>query len=558
MVALRDDGRLVELDNSGTETRTIFSDPHLRRLGTVETKPPGWRGGLRGPLAVSWATRTVYVELESGSQPCPLSSVELPMDSVGDIVAIPLAGGQPTVVVAHGRAPALSPDGRHLAFVGPQSGLSCGPRAQWPIGILDLDSGQTRTIAPDVGDPTIVGTTGAAQPRWASNDALVVLALGPPVGDPCVTCVRSTKLIWIDGVAPGQTPKLTALDDRVASAIPSSPGVSNGPSVPAVTMSALYETFDVVDAGAPSPWPAETRDGQIRLVTFGVATRESQDGHVVGEWGVLGHTNDSWGALPELDPSAFGFGRFVVPAVTISPVDGRLAIVAYDSDSPVGHSHGHLFVADAEGMHKIADDVTAVAWIGGSDTRDGHRAEGVGATTAPAPTSGSTAAARAAPVPSGTAVGATGGTIPASGCPQQGLTPCPPDLVECPPANHQLGAMAAHGSLGPSTDDLAPPVKAQLLKFAEDVGFCRLASLPKGRDVDANGRFYWDAWRVLTSAPTRDANGWYVWGDQSASSCNAVTIAIDPTGSTVRARVNSPGALCPQGTTSTTALSGGR
>lgn len=87
IVAARTDGRVVEMSADGTERRTLL-DGERGSAETVSLTPDG---------------RAVYVGL-----------------STGNIVRIPMSGGDP-VVVTKGSNPAVSPDGTRLAYVSPRA-----------------------------------------------------------------------------------------------------------------------------------------------------------------------------------------------------------------------------------------------------------------------------------------------------------------------------------------------------------------------------------------------------------------------------------------------------
>ena len=134
IVALTDDGRLVELGLDGTERREIYA-------------PAADGTYLAGPLAVSSVDDTIYLERRSLARvDCGGSASIRP--AAGQIVAVPFAGGSPEVVVPVGGAPAVQPGSRRLAYVVPADGDACAESDDWAVGVTDLDTGATGRLAP--------------------------------------------------------------------------------------------------------------------------------------------------------------------------------------------------------------------------------------------------------------------------------------------------------------------------------------------------------------------------------------------------------------------------
>jgi hypothetical protein len=81
--------------------------------------------------------KTAYVTVNCGPARCNIEAAP------PDILAIPIDGGRPTVVMADAMAPAISPDGKRLAYLEDSvpPGSSDQARTSETVAILKLTSG---------------------------------------------------------------------------------------------------------------------------------------------------------------------------------------------------------------------------------------------------------------------------------------------------------------------------------------------------------------------------------------------------------------------------------
>ena len=105
----------------------VVSASDGRPLRTLATAPPGGRAS--GGIAVSATTRRVYYTVGQPCGPRP------------EVWQVPIGGGAAHRVVSNGAAPAVSPDGRFLAYTtGFTTGSSCS--AHDMLAIRDLRTGK--------------------------------------------------------------------------------------------------------------------------------------------------------------------------------------------------------------------------------------------------------------------------------------------------------------------------------------------------------------------------------------------------------------------------------
>ena len=176
ILALTDDQRLVELGPDGAERREIYRSPD-----------DGTR--LVGSLAASPRDGVIYVERTlARSGPCGDVGIGGGGERVGQIIAVPYAGGEPHVVVAAGHQPDVDRATGRLAYLTPPDGTDClGPDA-FDLAVLDPATGSTAGVA--VATASATDGTRVVQPRWSvsGDDVYTLIASGS--GIPHRTVVR--------------------------------------------------------------------------------------------------------------------------------------------------------------------------------------------------------------------------------------------------------------------------------------------------------------------------------------------------------------------------------
>ncbi len=300
IVALTVAYELVEMDpDTGEVLRVIATDD-------------AWTG----PISVSPDREYAYVG----------AAGDVTFDS---IYRVSLRDGTADVVVEEGSDPAISPDGRTLAYVG----LAADPGSDGEVAgctavaLLDLDSGEHRFL-PD--SERCLVERNFERPAWSADGSLLYVSVGwsdawPPAN-------------WIVAVDPG-----TSLQD----------GLLLEPAVPGEEMWAGWRE------------PTLLADG--RLAVFGYT------GGGADWWA---EETDYWTGsshLAILDPDTSEVvQRIETPGMDLidlaAPTGGeRLAILTRDptSESREGSwfTSGLLYRWDAEGgLRQIAQDVMAVDW----------------------------------------------------------------------------------------------------------------------------------------------------------------------------------------------------
>ena len=147
----------------------VISTATGKVIRTLEKADPGRPSGSFTPdIALSPDRKTLYFVRTGENFGCDQT-----------IMSVPVAGGQKRVV-AQGHSPALSPDGRFLAYSGKGTGPNCDHH---PLVVRELDSGDERRWTWAAEDPEDVYESGGAYGlSWAQDSKS--LAFYRNVGDP--------------------------------------------------------------------------------------------------------------------------------------------------------------------------------------------------------------------------------------------------------------------------------------------------------------------------------------------------------------------------------------
>lgn len=376
IVAVTDDGRLVELGPDGVERREIY-------------RPQGVGvGALRGPISVSPIDGTTYVEWVRPELMC---GEEVGTHAVGEIVAIPFDGGPPTVIEPIGRVPAYDAVHNRIAFSAPPDGRPCADRSDPTMVVVqDLDPPGVRAELP-MGDGS---GSFAALSLWpidvtwtTSGDGLRVLAdhgrfvTRISVDEADVTMRRMDDL---------PVPGAMAIGDASTSE-PPSPTPEDGPQDVVLAESIEALPSEPTDApGAERLLVSAARHEQSWVDLVGAVSVPIGDVRVLeqvatpipsGPDGQAGVTVESELAA-QIDPTTTGTGPLWRSQVDRDPSSGLLLITAsavvaqtgVPTPPPAGSmdlqfstsavpSVSLLFVQDATGVHQLRDGIVAAAWF---------------------------------------------------------------------------------------------------------------------------------------------------------------------------------------------------
>jgi len=318
IVALTTSGSLVELDLDGRMKRVIFSttNPMEQLRGKPSVGPDG----------------TIYVE--QGFGPCS------GLPSVGRIAGIPIGGGEVNVIAKAGLAPAVSPDGRSLAFVGPPDGAACyGRSTDWPVYVVDLASGSTQSIPLTVEqDPTHV-PVGAVEPEWITNDRLMVLGQQAdhscPAGAPRAACAIRE---YVEVTRSGAPPRPIATAAR--------PGGQVDPAD--VLQDSTADSFVITRPSSDAP-----EELQLVRASFDTGGIVSVRSIVVRDGSAPEPPRPSF----EL-PTGSGSMDILFHSAIDAAADGSLVLLA---------TWRQLHLWDGQRLRKLADNITAAAFVISAD-----------------------------------------------------------------------------------------------------------------------------------------------------------------------------------------------
>ncbi|MCZ7529706.1 MAG: hypothetical protein M5U31_04800 [Acidimicrobiia bacterium] len=168
-VALTTDGELRRFSPTGEDEGLITDTEWGFVDGDDYPAPPGFSVAPDG---------TVYLAGSTSDPDCDTSSLDT------EIVAVPLEGGEPEVVVSHASSPAVSPDGNSLAYLALDGSLPCDnpEEAVAPVDvrlkILDLTT--SNSDSPRVTDLGPVLPNGS--PAWSPNGTSLA------INETCLEC----------------------------------------------------------------------------------------------------------------------------------------------------------------------------------------------------------------------------------------------------------------------------------------------------------------------------------------------------------------------------------
>jgi hypothetical protein len=396
LVALTQDGRLIEVGLDGVERREIYRSPD-----------DGSR--LEGRIAVSPVDRTIYVERSrpAVATSCEVSSLavegSVPAGQFGQIVAIPFDGGEPVVVVDAGRDPDIAAGTERLAYraggADPCGGLGGA------VGVVDLAtgaSGMFSLVGTDGSDgfpltPAIVGdhvevplASGVLdESRWsADGDALWVL-MGYGSGVPYralidielafgggeVTPTRAE--VVVSGVADTTRSPVAADGAGLlgASAFDAGPAKAPDPAAPSEPVDA-DDPFDPAAAVPPVGGAGDSLTLFLPSYAEGAALGAVLDGTVTSETmpvvpgtaptpAITGRRVITTEARATLDLSQLGVGPIGETDAETEPSTGQVLVTVRPSASRIVGLPSRVFVIDGTTVRRVDSPAVleSVAWV---------------------------------------------------------------------------------------------------------------------------------------------------------------------------------------------------
>lgn len=257
----------------------------------------------------------------------------------GEVQRVPFSDGTPEPIGVGG-SPAVSPDGRTLAYVGPDPGAD--PEESRGLNLVDLGTGQLVRHIPDstcIGCGRFVGP-----PFWSPDGSRLFMALG-----------------WVDGYPTAAEYIVEITEDTVELSEARQVGPEHVPAT-----------------GIFTRWPSATFLADGRLVAFEAsgdeaAWRDADDGPGLQVAERLAIVDPDSGAVTQRVALPDGLrlagnhgeGRTTIRPVQIaaSPYGPSLAMVVWLGWDNVDGHHYALYRWDIDGeLQHLADDIVAVVW----------------------------------------------------------------------------------------------------------------------------------------------------------------------------------------------------
>lgn len=296
IVALLDNGDVVTMNEDGTNRRVVLEAP----ADAVPVRTAQGLAGFRSPptLAMAPSGNAVYVaRLYEGAEPCPPGSPNEPTN--GRITRVPLDGSPPRDV-ADGLGPAVSGDGRYLAFI---TNGTCDEAAE--VVVRDITGEEPDRVFGDA------DRTPVYQPAWLPYGKTLLVDM--VAGSSCEGCrPRQVVALDVDGAE------------------------SLADAVPAVASDDGCEQWPMVAAG------------EDVVTTRNAACDISQ--------GFLSVTDAETEATSSLDPGTPPSSILV----DLNTEGGRLLLVEYDAATDTS---GLVAWSPDAGRVELGDGIAAGVWI---------------------------------------------------------------------------------------------------------------------------------------------------------------------------------------------------
>jgi hypothetical protein len=505
IVAMTADGRIVELTADGQELRTIVA------LGSAAP-------AVDPTIRVS-ADGIVYFNRDV--EPVAATCAEQIFGRIwmtSEIVAVPLAGGAPRVVVPVGGAFDLSPDGRLLAYAGPEGTDRCLDASQSLLSVMEVASGRRTQLA----DRPFSAVGPASRLRWLSGGAEITGVASSWFHDrgPSYASILRFVLHPTEPQAPAQQIMIASQDPDRQPDLGSNgdePIAMPGPLGGTVVMANPANAGDTSDLqatqridGAQDLVAVERTSSHAQgasrhhgLVVVRAQPDENRRGnHVSG-------INLPSTKLAELPAAASGF----LQETSMDVVGARVLVTTAETDDigdagcctvmgrrpPAGHwtaKPTHAFVIESGRVTEIADGLVAAAWLPPGLARHGGGRDEAAAAVLPSTTG--------APVaPPTVAVGTVPPLVTTNGT-------CRGDT------ERQVGAtLFAEAAKG-----LPAPVRGFAQRVWDASSSCDPSFASGGAKVPGvqpppyRPSIYEEVLAMLSVPPTIDAQGRYRWGGE--------------------------------------------